>query len=50
MEKDLEILKVSLDLEMLEIMEQALADYAGDKNSKEYLEVMKQIQEEKEEK
>lgn len=43
-------LVITLNPEMLEVVEQALADYAGDKNSKEYLEVMKQIQEEKEEK
>lgn len=41
---------ITLNPEMLEIVEQALADYAGDKNSKEYLEVIDLVQQEKEEK
>lgn len=41
-------LVITLNPEMLEVVKQALADYAGDKNSKDYLEVMKVIQQEKE--
>lgn len=43
-------LVITLNPEMLEVVKQALADYAGDKNSKEYLEVMDLVQQEKEEK
>ena len=41
-------LVITLNQEMLEVVKQALVDYAGDKNSKDYLEVMKVIQQEKE--
>lgn len=41
-------LVITLNPEMLEVVKQALVDYAGDKNSKDYLEVMKVIQQEKE--
>ena len=43
-------LVITLNPEMLDVVKQALADYAGDKNSKDYLEVMKVIKQEKEEK
>lgn len=43
-------LVITLNPEMLDVVKQALADYAGDMNSKDYLEVMKVIQQEKEEK
>lgn len=48
-EKAKEII-ITLKPEMLEVVKQALADYAGDKNSKEYLEVIDLVQQEKEEK
>lgn len=41
-------LVITLNPEMLEVVKQALADYAGDMNSKDYLEVMKVIQQEEE--
>lgn len=50
MEKRAEEIIITLKPEMLEVVKQALADYAGDKNSKEYLEVMDLVQQEKEEK
>ena len=36
-------LVITLNPEMLDVVKQALADYAGDKNSKDYLEVIIQI-------